>query len=445
MRFTTSPRSFSAVSSSTVSASGLRALCVRALCPLCLISGALVTVTAARADITLTRVFTVDRLVPDGGYLFDSRGIDLGGATVTDVDVSLVLTATAETAWAGDYFASLQHETGYSVLLNRIGKTSADEADLGFFGSNANGLSITFDDSASADVHLAPFDINAEAPATLAGTWQPDARREDPALVTTASPRSTSGPSNALLSSFNGTSTNGEWLLLVADDGYSASARLTSWSLSLTFAPTDVNALSLSSGDTLRIAGADNFIVTVPRTIDADLVNQGLFIGPTATGQAITFTGHLTGAGDYRGNFVLKGSFSPGNSPAIVDFDGSLTLDPDNELTIEIGGATPGTQHDAIHVTGSLGFGGTLNIVFIDGFAPSASDAFQLFTATSFGGSFAQVTFSAFGGYAWDMAALQSTGILTFGAIPEPAACAALLGLSALAFAARRPRRRALG
>lgn len=45
----------------------------------------------------------------------------------------------------------------HAVLLNRAGKTSADDTDLGFYGGNANGPSVTFDDSAANDINLALF------------------------------------------------------------------------------------------------------------------------------------------------------------------------------------------------------------------------------------------------------------------------------------------------
>ena len=45
----------------------------------------------------------------------------------------------------------------HAVLLNRAGKTSADDTDLGFYGGNANGPSVTVDDSAANDIHLALF------------------------------------------------------------------------------------------------------------------------------------------------------------------------------------------------------------------------------------------------------------------------------------------------
>lgn len=379
---------------------------------------------SARADLTFTRVFTVNQLVPNGGEYADARTLSLGGATITDVNVGLVLTPPANDAtWAGDYYAAVGHSTGYAVLLNRIGKTTTDD-----YGSGANGLNVTFDDSASSgDIHAATYDSNAVSPPAVSGTWAPDAREADPAVVTDLSPRT------AFLSSFNGTSTDGEWRLLIADDSPGGTARLNSWSIGLTFTAAPSAPLTVTSADTLT--------VSTPQTLSGTVVNQGLVIAPTAPGQSLALSGSLSGAGHYRGNFALLGSFSPGNSPAAITFDGDLLFGPGHQLTMEIGGTTPGTGYDTLNVTGQLSFGGSLNIAFINGFIPAPGNSFQLFTATSFGGSFAQVTFNSFGNYVWDTSQLLSSGLITLSSIPEPSSFAALAGLAAGVSVFQRRRR----
>jgi hypothetical protein len=388
------------------------------------VSAFLLAASIARADLAFTRVITVGQLVPDGGELANAHTLSLGGGLVTDVNVGLVLAAPAgNAAWAGDYYAAVGHSTGYAVLLNRIGKTSTDETEPAFYGSGANGVNVTFDDSASPDVHDAPYNPALASPPALTGTWQPDARTDDPALVTDASSRS------AFLSSFNDTSTDGEWRLLVADDSPSGVARLASWSLALTFTP--------GSGP-ISLAATDTLTSSTPQTLSFDLTNQGLLVGPSSSGEALTLTGQITGAGNFQGNFTLLGSYSPGNSPAAVTFDGDTLFGPAHVLTMEIGGTAPGTGHDTIAVTGSLGLGGTLNVVFINGFVPQPSDFFQFFQASSIAGSFAQINLPS--GY-------EATGNLadgdgfTLSSIPEPAAWSALAGFGTLVIATRRKRR----
>ncbi len=376
---------------------------------------------SARADLTLTRVFTVNQLVPDFGELADARTLSLGGGIVTDVNVALSLDSSPDhdPAWAGDYYVTLGHGSGLAVLLNRIGRTDTDA-----FGSSSGGLSVTLDDDAPVgDIHAAPHDPEPLSPPPLAGAWAPDARNVDPALVTAASPRT------AFLSVFNGGPTDGEWRLFVADESPGGVARLSSWSLSLTFTPSD-SALHLTPADTLTVA--------TPQTFAPALINHGLVIAPSAPDHALTLTGPLSGPGHFQGNLILQNSYSPGDGPAAITFDGDLLFGPGHVLTLEIGGAAPGTDHDTLAITGSLTLGGTLNVVFLNGFVPAPTDFFQFFTASSFGGSFAQINLPA--GFTPTGNLANGDGF-TLTAIPEPAACATLAALAALGLAARRRRR----
>ena len=104
---------------------------------------------------------------------------------------------------------------------------------------------------------------------------------------------------------------------------------------------------------------------------------------------------------------------------------------------MEIGGLTPGSQHDQLDIGGVLALNGTLDVDLINGFNPSYGNVFTLFDGTTTG------TFSAFslpalgGGLAWDTSDLYSLGNLKI--IPEPSvSCLALL--SAFGLLARRRR-----
>ena len=95
-------------------------------------------------------------------------------------------------------------------------------------------MSITLDDSAAADVHTA---MNGSG--TFFGTYQPDARTEDPLLVTDLSTRS------AFLSSFTGLDPNGTWSLFVADQSPGAISTLQFWSLNISAIPEPSHAVPL--------------------------------------------------------------------------------------------------------------------------------------------------------------------------------------------------------
>jgi subtilisin-like proprotein convertase family protein len=142
--------------------------------------------------------------------------------SLSDVNVTLNIS----NGWNGDLFAYLVHESGYAVLLNRVGKTSANP-----LGYSDAGMNITLDDQATNDVHTYRLSLFGNNTTPLAGvltnSWQPDGRAEDPALVLDTTPRTD------LLSAFNGMNPNGEWVLFVEDDAAGDISTLVSWGIEL--------------------------------------------------------------------------------------------------------------------------------------------------------------------------------------------------------------------
>ncbi len=181
----------------------------------------------AQADLF---VFTPNLAVPDGlaSGVTDTQNVTTAFNFLTDVNVSLTLSPTANGGggYNGDLYVSLVHESGFSVLLNRVGRRTGSS-----FGYGDVGFNLTLDDSAPADVHSYRLILNGDhtTPLTnpLDGSWQPDGRTADPSFVTDLSPRS------AGLSSFNGVNPNGAWSLFVADVQTGGLLTLDSWSLNL--------------------------------------------------------------------------------------------------------------------------------------------------------------------------------------------------------------------
>ena len=147
----------------------------------------------------------------------------------------------------------------------------------------------------------------------------------------------------------------------------------------------------------------------------------------------VRITAHARGAGDYSGNgrITFDGHFSPGNSPAIVTIAPQVRFTASNVLTMEIGGRTPGpgtpadNGYDKLIFTNAVApqvtWGGTLDIVFINGFAPVAGDAFDLFdfNAALDAAAFGSVNAPLLGGgLAWDFSELYSTGTVRIAAAP---------------------------
>ena len=174
---------------------------------------------AAAAASTVTHIFTVGTPIPDNNAigLSNTQQIAAPITMITEVSVQLVMTG----GWSGDLYAYLTHGSGFSVLLNRPGKSLTEPA-----GSGTIDLSVILADNAPTDIHT-----GIPATAVVSGFYQPDARTLDPDTALDTSPRS------AFLSSFNGLDANGSWTLYVADVAPGDTMTLNGWSLTVTGVP----------------------------------------------------------------------------------------------------------------------------------------------------------------------------------------------------------------
>jgi subtilisin-like proprotein convertase family protein len=181
----------------------------------------------ARADF-YTTTFSSGSSIPDGSLIGMQDTRTLSGITfnsISDVDVRLTISGS----WNGDLYGYLVHSSGFTVLLNRVGRTSSSS-----FGYSDGGFSVTFDDQASqtVDFHLYQTAAGYNPTQITGGTaWRPDGRNIDPA--SSGSTFDSTSPT-ALLSSFNGLNPNGTWTLFLADVSGGATSTLTSWGLDIT-------------------------------------------------------------------------------------------------------------------------------------------------------------------------------------------------------------------
>src|SRR6185503_4737558 len=192
---------------------------------------AMMSVAGARAALISYTFSGINAPIPDGnanGYQNSQTLSGLGDQEnyITDVNVRLNISG----GYNGDLYVYLTHSSGFSVLLNRAGRTAGNS-----FGYSDPGFNVTFDDAASSDVHLYGGNGNN----VLTGTWQPDARNVDPATVTDASTRS------AFLSSFNALDPNGTWTLFIADLSSGDQSTLVEWGLDITAVPEPVTSALL--------------------------------------------------------------------------------------------------------------------------------------------------------------------------------------------------------
>src|SRR5688572_11567413 len=167
------------------------------------LGGMLLAATVAQAtlySVTWNSGFAGGGLIPDGNATgwSDTRTVTMTGVPdtiVLDVNVRLNISG----GYNGDLYAYLVHSSGFAILLNRSGKTGSDA-----FGYGDAGYNVTFDDgAANGNIHMYQGVLNPNGGA-LTGTWAPDGRNVNPALVTDANT-----PTTTLAGAFNGTDGNG--------------------------------------------------------------------------------------------------------------------------------------------------------------------------------------------------------------------------------------------
>lgn len=163
--------------------------------------------------------------IPDG----DASGVnDLRtiSSSITSIG-SLRVTLDISANFNGDLYGFLSHGNGFSVLLNREGRSSSLVSGYG-----DSGMNITLSDTGTlGDIHLYQTSLTLGPGQPLTGIWQPDARNVDPGLVFDSSARS------AFLSFFNGMDANGTWTLYLADMQTGGNSALNSWSMEIVGIP----------------------------------------------------------------------------------------------------------------------------------------------------------------------------------------------------------------
>lgn len=160
-------------------------------------------------------------------------------------------------------------------------------------------------------------------------------------------------------------------------------------------------------------------------TYHGDVVHNGKEIR-TSAGARTVFLGSLSGAGSFTGSGTVEvqGDLRPGNSPALVTFDGDLELGSTATTTMELGGLLRGTQYDALNIKGHAYLGGALDVVFYKGFDAKMGDTFHLFDGSLIG-QFDSLSLPQLnGGMHWDLSGLYTHGNIA--AVPEPTSMIAL-------------------
>ena len=202
----------------------------------------------SRAD-TLTTNWTSGFLgsgvIPDGNLSgwSDTRTLTGFGGTIADVNVTLTLSGGNN----GDLYGYLVHDSGFSVLLNRVGRDGGNA-----FGYGNPGMTVTFDDTGlGGDIH---YYGGAGVPN---GLFQPDARNLSPLSSASAMGLFDRANDGAWLNSFTTLDPNGSWTLYLADVvGGGSPATVVNWGLNVELVPEPATAalagLGLALGLWLR-------------------------------------------------------------------------------------------------------------------------------------------------------------------------------------------------
>lgn len=181
-----------------------------------LLAVALFATVAASAVVpgTISESWSGAQAIPDNnasGVSFSFNVAAGGPMLITNVEVSLNIAG----GWNGDLYAYLSHGSGFSVLLNRVGRTAGNSAGFG-----VSGINLSLSDSYLTDVHTAPNN-------PLTGNFAPDGRFVDPFAAVDTDART------AFLSSFNGLDANGTWTIFFADVSPLAVSTIQNWTVNL--------------------------------------------------------------------------------------------------------------------------------------------------------------------------------------------------------------------
>jgi fibronectin-binding autotransporter adhesin len=153
----------------------------------------------------------------------------------------------------------------------------------------------------------------------------------------------------------------------------------------------------------------------------------------------------IKGTGSFIGALTLAdgATFSPGNAPGLMTIGSGSVLA--GITVMEIAGLSRGVTYDAVNVggAGAITFGGTLRLILIGGFTPSAGNSFDLFDFTTGSSTFGALDLPSLASdLLWDTSALYTAGVLsvTASAIPEPSNYATIILVCAIGLAAWRKR-----
>ena len=136
------------------------------------------------------------------------------------------------------------------------------------------------------------------------------------------------------------------------------------------------------SGSITNAAGTVNLINNALVSMNATVDNNGVI--SVEAGSSIIFDKAYSGTGTITGSGLstFTSSVKPGGDVA-ASMSVAGDADLQGTLTIQIGGASPGTAYDQLLIGGSATLGGGLTIELINGYKPLGGEAFVIIDAAS--------------------------------------------------------------
>jgi autotransporter-associated beta strand protein len=182
-----------------------------------------------------------------------------------------------------------------------------------------------------------------------------------------------------------------------------------------------LTVMSSAANGTLTLSGANTYTGNTMVSNVTLMVNNSAG-SATGTGEVLVQTnGILAGNGSVAGSVTVNagGTLAPGNPIDTLTIGGNLTLLAGGTTVLQVQHSP--LTNDAVQIGGTLTVGGALIITNSGGTAFSTGDSFQLFSAGSYGGSFAAVTLPALtSGLGWNTSNLNSAGLLSVvGVVPR--------------------------
>jgi len=301
--------------------------------------------SANAQEVTVLRSVNVNKTVPDRGQYVSLLDLaNSGMASITDVKVNLSLSSLTQDnpMWLGQVYASLTYGVASegvrtAVLLNRPGVSNSNA-----FGSSLSSMSVTFDNSAAANI----FSV-----ASGTGTYQADGRLGvDPygSRIAYSASDVTAG-----LSVLNGSLLQNQQLsLLVADTQQGAVAKLDSWGVKVTGTAASSGLLNLGAGGSVRATGTTQ---SVGATVVSSSSGSGAVGLLAAANQTLNLSGGLSGSGEF--NKTGTGTVKVGDS---AGFTGTLNV---NEGKVLVDGTLASSSRTVMGSGSLLGGSGTVGSV----------------------------------------------------------------------------------